>query len=224
MGELLAAVAVFIVSHMIPMRPRFRQPLQRGLGSGGFLIGYSLLSLAIIYWLAHAFAKAPYIELWPWSIYAAWLPVLLMPLSCMLIVAGASSANPFSLGLGGKGYDPQRPGIVSVTRHPLLWGLAIWAAAHIPVNGDVAGLILFGLMLLLSLGGTVTVEKARRRQLALETWQRFYPGTANFPFGASKTIDWRGIGVARLVGGVLLYLLLLFGHQPVFGIAPPVFY
>ncbi len=224
MLELLAAVAVFIVSHMIPMRPRFRQPLERKLGLPGFLLGYSLLSLVIIYWLAQAFASAPYIQLWPWTIEAAWLPVLLMPLACVLIVAGASSKNPFSLGLGAEGYDPEHPGIVSVTRHPLMWGLIIWSGAHIPVNGDAAGLILFVLMLMLSLAGTVTLEKARSRTLDSQSWQRFYQGTVNLPFSAFKTIDWSGIGWLRLVGGLLLYLLLLFSHQMVIGIAPPLFY
>ncbi|MEH6471720.1 MAG: NnrU family protein [Halopseudomonas sp.] len=224
MVELLAAVAVFIVSHMIPMRPRFRQPLEQKLGLPGFLIGYSILSLAIIYWLAQAFANAPYIQLWPWTIQAAWLPVVLMPLACVLIVAGASSKNPFSLGLGGKGYDPKRPGIVSVTRHPLMWGLVIWAGAHIPVNGDAAGLILFALMLILSLAGTLTLERARKRKLGPEQWQRLHQGTVNLPFSAFGRIDWRGIGWLRLLGGLLLYGLLLFAHQAVIGIAPPVFY
>ena len=89
MGELAAALALFLLSHMLPMRPRFRQPLEARLGRIGFLLAYSLLSLAIIYWLAHAFRAAPYIALWPWSLWAAWLPVLLMPLACVLIVAGA---------------------------------------------------------------------------------------------------------------------------------------
>jgi len=209
---------------MIPMRPRFRQPLEKHLGKMGFLLAYSLLSLAIIYWLAQAFSEAPFIQLWSWSLWAAWLPVLLMPMACFLIVAGASSRNPFSLGLGGKNYDPLHPGIVSVTRHPLMWGLVIWAAAHIPVNGDAAGLILFVLMLLLSLVGTLTLERARQRRYSAKLWQRLIQGTVNIPFAAFRQIDWRGIGWLRVLGAVLLYLVLLFAHQPVIGIAPPVFY
>lgn len=224
MAELLAAVAVFILSHMLPMRPRLRQPLERHLGRTGFLLGYSLMSLAIIYWLARAFAAAPFIPLWPWSIWAAWLPVILMPLACLLIAAGASSKNPFSLGLGAKGYDPERPGIVSISRHPLLWGLVLWAGAHIPVNGDAAGVILFGLLLLLSLVGTLTLDRTRQRRYAPEQWQRLVRGTVNIPFSAWTRIDWQGIGWLRLLAAVLLYVVLLFAHQPVIGIAPPVFY
>ena len=224
MGELLAAVAVFILSHMIPMRPRFRQPLEERFGSAGFLIGYSLLSLVIIYWLALAFKNAPYIELWPWALAAAWIPVLLMPLACVLVAAGISSPNPFSLGWGEKGYDPTRPGVVSVTRHPVMWGLVIWAASHIPINGDAAGLILFLLMLLLSLLGTWTLERARRRRYSLERWQELRAGTVNLPFAAFSRIDWRGIGIWRLLGGLVLYAVLLMSHRELIGVPPPVFY
>nr|WP_246480356.1 NnrU family protein [Motiliproteus sediminis] len=221
---MLAALGGFLLSHMIPMRPRFRRPLEARLGTPGFLIGYSILSLAIIYWLAHAFKAAPFIQLWPWVEWAAWLPVLLMPLACVLIVAGASTRNPFSLGPGGAGYDPASPGIVSVTRHPLMWGLALWAGSHIPANGDVAGLLLFGLLLLLSLAGTWTLERARRRRYSEDDWQRLHRGTVNLPFAAFTRIDWRGIGWWRVLAGLLLYGLLLFAHQAIIGIAPPIFY
>ena len=105
-----------------------------------------------------------------------------------------------------------------------MWGLIVWASAHIPVNGDAAGLILFVLMLLLSLAGTITLEKARQRKLGREVWRRYFRGTVNLPFSAFNRIDWCGIGWLRLVGGLVLYLVLLFGHQTVIGIAPPVFY
>ena len=224
MSSFLAAIATFILSHMIPMRPRFRNFFEQRLGRTGFLISYSVLSLVVIYWLGYSFAQAPYIGLWGWSEVAAWLPVILMPLACMLVVAGMSSRNPFSLGLGKKGYDPSRPGITSVTRHPVLWGLILWSSSHIPVNGDVAGLILFGLMLMLSVAGTLMMERVRRRKFSPEVWQRYLAGTAGIPFSRVGSIDWRGIGWLRIAAGGLLYLLLLFGHQPIIGIAPPILY
>lgn len=224
MLELFAAIAFFILSHMIPMRPKFRQPLESILGRTGFLVGYSFLSLAIIAWLGYAFVAAPYIPLWSWSLTAAWLPVVVMPLASVLIVAGISSKNPFSLGAGAQGYNPDRPGIVSVTRHPVMWGLILWAGSHIPVNGDLAGLLLFGLMLLLSIAGTLTMERAKRRRYSEEEWQRCYTGTVNLPFSAPSHIDWRGIGWLRVLTGLGLYLLMLFAHQPVIGVPPPVFY
>ncbi|WP_114694865.1 NnrU family protein [Motiliproteus coralliicola] len=224
MAALLSAIVVFILSHMIPMRPKFRQPLEQCLGRVGFLIAYSILSLLIIGWLGHAFAQAPFVQLWPWSIWAAWLPVVLMPIASFLIVAGLSSKNPFSLGAGAQGFDLARPGIVTVSRHPVMWGLVLWSGSHIPVNGDVAGLLLFGLMLLLSLAGTFTMERVKRRRYSADEWERMLKNTVNVPFASPLTIDWGGIGWWRVLLGAVLYLALLFAHQPVIGIAPPVFY
>lgn len=220
MVELLAAASLFVLSHLLPMHPPWRSAVERRVGARAFLIGYSLVSLVIIAWLAHAFATAPYLLLWPWHPVAAWLPVLAMPLACILLVAGLTSRNPFSLGAGAQGYNPGRPGIVAVTRHPVMWALALWAGSHIPINGDLAAVVLFGLMLLLSLTGTHTIEVNRKKRLADPAqWQALHRGTRNLP-GISG-VDWTGIGWMRLLGGLGLFVLLLFAHKPILGIAPP---
>ncbi|NQU60348.1 MAG: hypothetical protein HQ512_04395 [Rhodospirillales bacterium] len=74
-----------------------------------------------------------------------WDWIAVMPVVCLLVAAGMSSPNPFSLGLSAKNYDPGRPGIVGVTRHPVIWGMALWAASHLLANTDAAGALLFGL-------------------------------------------------------------------------------
>jgi len=79
-------------------------------------------------------------------------------------------------------------------------------------------------MLLLSVAGTRTLERARQQKHSAAQWQRLQRRTTNLPFVALGRIDWRGIGWARLLGGLLLYLLLLFAHRSVIGMAPPVFY
>lgn len=218
MVELLAAAALFVASHLLPMRPPWRRALERRLGRHGFLAGYSLVSLALLAWLASAYFRAPYLLLWPWQPLAAWLPVLTMPFACVLLVAGLTSPNPFSLGRGA-GYDPARPGVVSVTRHPVMWALALWSGSHIPVNGDLAAVVLFALMLLLSLAGTASLEGNRRGRVDPGTWARWYRGTGNRP--RLRGVDWRGIGGARLVAGLALYVALLLGHRLLIGVAPP---
>lgn len=42
-----------------------------------------------------------------------------------------------------QGADIAR-GIVRITRHPFLWGVALWALVHFIVNGDLASVILSG--------------------------------------------------------------------------------
>lgn len=34
--------------------------------------------------------------------------------------------------------------VTAYTRHPMLWGFVLWAAAHLLVNGDVPSFVLFG--------------------------------------------------------------------------------
>jgi uncharacterized membrane protein len=223
--ELLAAVTVFVLSHMLPMRASWRTRLEHSLGRRGFLLSYSILSIVVIVWLGFAYIKAPFIQLWPWYNWATWLPVIVMPVACILLVAGITSANPFSLGLGAENYQPGKPGIVSVTRHPVLWALILWAAAHIPANGDAAAIILFGLMLLLSVAGTWTIERNHRNRYTKAEWTGWYVGTSNMPFMNLLTrdgrIDWSGIGWWRLIVGLFIYALLILGHQWLIGVPTP---
>ncbi len=220
MLELVLALIVFVLSHVLPMHGPWRLCLEQRLGVRGFLLGYSLLSLMIIAWLVKAFLQAPFVLLWPWYSAAAWIPVLVMPFACVLVVAGISSRNPFSLGLGGAGYDAEHPGIVSVTRHPVMWAIVLWALAHIPVNGDLAAVLFFGLMLMLGLIGTQTIERNRRGRHNAAHWASLHAGTVNIPRLRAR-VDWAGIGRWRLSGGVALYVVLLFAHEAVIGLAPP---
>lgn len=221
MGELLLVITLFVVSHMLPMYPPWRGHLVAVFGHRLFLLLYSLLSLALLYWLVIAYLRAPVVAVWYWREWTTWVPVVVMPLVTLLLVAGLTSPNPFSIGLGAKGYRSEAPGIVSITRQPLMWAFALWAGAHIPPNGEMAALILFAIFCLLSLAGTITVERARRRRYPVAQWQQWREGTANLPFCGQLPIDWRGIGVPRIVAAVGLYLLLLTLHERVIGIAPP---
>lgn len=48
----------------------------------------------------------------------------------------------FSLFMFGAGSS--RGWVASKVRHPMMWGMVIWAGAHLLVNGDSASLVLFG--------------------------------------------------------------------------------
>ena len=52
----------------------------------------------------------------------------------------------FMLGAGSS-----RGWVASKVRHPMMWGLVIWAGAHLLVNGDSASVVLFGGMALWAL-------------------------------------------------------------------------
>lgn len=220
--HLAAAAAVFVASHALPALKPLRRGLTDSLGEGLYITLYSTATLAVLVWLGFAYAAAPYVEAWPAADGLRWVPVVVMPVACIFLVAGVTSGNPFSLGAGAGGYDAARPGIVSVTRHPVLWALILWAAAHLPPNGDVASLILFGLFVVSALAGPPSLDAKRRGRLGDDAWTKLAAATSNVPFVAilkgRAALDLTGIGAWRLIGGGVLYLALLLAHAPVIGV------
>jgi len=146
-----------------------------------------------------------------------WLPILALPVACQLWVTGMSSPNPFSIGPGGRNFDPRRPGILRLTRHPVLWGLGLWSGAHILPNGHVAALLLFGPMLAMAAAGPVLLDAKRRAALGPEEWRRLTAATRQPADGRALVVE---IGPWRLVGGLVLFAVLLGLHSLVIGLSP----
>lgn len=213
--QLVLAVGVFLASHSLTNRPGFRRRAEAALGgSRGFTIAYSILSLLLLAWMIAAYGDAPTVVLWNQDGWMRWVPPLVMPVVSVLAVAGLTTPNPFSIGPGAKGYDPSRPGILRLTRHPVLWAAGLWAGAHIVPNGDAAALILFVPLLLLALVGPRMLDRKRRRVLGFEQWSRLAAIPAD-PLAALREMGW-----TRIAGGLLLYVALLHLHEPVIGVSP----
>lgn len=224
MTELVLAVAVFVLTHSIPAWPPARRALRAAATERVYLGVYSLVSVIVLGWLIAAFWRAPVVEVWPFAPWTRWIPILAMAPACVLLVAGLTTPNPLSLSLRRHGFDPRRPGIVAVTRHPVIWALVLWSAAHIPANGDVASLILFGLLLAASLAGPPSLDSKRREALGEARWRELAGATSSLPLGAIAAGRARttlaDIGYRRLAGGLVLYGVLLLGHVHVIGVSP----
>lgn len=213
--EFTAALLLFLASHAIPVRPPVRPWLVSRLGLRGYIIAYSLLSLAILAWLVVAAARAPYVGVLPYWEGFRWVPLLVMPLACLLAVAGMMRQNPFSFGgLGLRAFDPADPGILAVSRHPLLAAMALWAGAHLLANGDLAHVILFGLFAGFAWMGMALIDKRKQRQMGQGEWRRLSRNTARLNLARLRPSG----SEAALAGAVFLALLLL--HAPVIGYRP----
>ncbi|MCR6631302.1 MAG: NnrU family protein [Magnetospirillum sp.] len=213
--QLVLAVVVFLASHSLTNRRVFRSRAEAALGgSRGFTIAYSLLSLLLLGWMIAAYRDAPTVLVWGQQPWMRWVPVLVMPVASILAVAGLTTPNPFSIGPGGRGFDPARPGILRLTRHPVLWAAALWAGAHIVPNGDVAALTLFLPLVVLALAGPRMLDRKRRRTLGFEDWSRL-AAIPRDPVAMLREMGWK-----RLLGGLLLYAALLHLHEPVIGASP----
>ena len=191
-GDLLAAFAAFLLSHTLPVRPAPRRALVTALGERGYLLAYSAVSVAALAWLVAAAGRAPHIELWSYAPWQAWGANLLMPASLLLLAFGVGAPNPLSFGSGGaSGFDPERPGVAGVARHPLLWAIALWALAHALPNGNLAQAGLFLAFTGLALLGMRIIDRRKRRLLGEAEWRRLAARTSLLPFAALLSGRWR---------------------------------
>jgi len=219
---LALATAVFLATHYVSSTP-LRAGLVRMLGDNGYLGFYVAVSLATIGWTIWAYAKAPYERLWIGDEFKVWA-VVLMPVSLVLIACGALSPNPSAVrqesALRSLG---EARGILRVTRHPVLWGIALWAAVHLISRGDSASVIFFGGLLLLAVSGPALIDARKDRTIGVD-WQRFASTTSNIPFAAiiqgRNQFKFEEIGWLKVLAGLALYLVLVFLHPYLFGARP----
>lgn len=220
MESLIAAASFFVLLHLLVSGTRLRDSLVRVMGQGAYMGLFSLVSVAGLVWLGvayggarHAAWNAAYWDITPATRH---LQLGLQVLALLLIVPGLSTPNPTSVAQEGALSKPNAvQGMLRITRHPFLWGVAIWAAGHLIVNGDRASILLFGSILALALFGTASIDAKRKRVLG-DTWTPFATQTSNIPFAAilsgRQSLKLGEIGWWRIALALVVYAALLFGH------------
>lgn len=217
-GEFIVAFMTFFITHSLPMRAGIRPHLVAVLGRHGFILAYSMLSLAALTWLIVAAGRAPYVSLWGWAPWQSWTTLILMLVVCMITAFTLGVPNPLSFGgMNNAGFDPWAPGMVRYFRHPLLVVLGLWAFGHTIPNGDLAHVLLFGSFAVFAgLGGRI-VDRRKRNELG-EEWAHLIAGLRAAPLLAMPE---RPVGfVFRVIAGVALYAVLLWLHPVVIGVDP----
>jgi uncharacterized membrane protein len=223
--EFAGVFALFLATHYLPARPGLRGACVAYLGERVYLTLYSLISLVLLGWLIVAAGRAPFITLWGYAPWQSWVPNLLMPPALLLAALAVAAPNPFSFGGSrAQDFDPDQPGIAGITRHPLLWAIALWAAAHLVPNGNLAHVLLFGFFLAMAFAGMAILDRRSRRRMGEARWQALARNTALIPFGAALRGDLRLRGFdalpTRLAGFAAAYFVLLWSHGPVLGVSP----
>jgi uncharacterized membrane protein len=221
---LYAAIGAFLITHAIPALKPLRARLVALLGERVYLALYGLLSLAVLVWVGFAYAEAPKVPLWHAEGWMRIVTLALMPFASFLLVGALTTPNPLSIGIGGKGFDAARPGLLRVTRHPLTWAMALWAASHLAPNGDIPSLIMFGLFLALALAGPAILDAKRKASLGAERWAELArltgQGRTVLGHSALGRIALAEIGWARIGLGLALYLAGVLVHADVIGVDP----
>jgi uncharacterized membrane protein len=159
--------------------------------------GFSLLALAGLVGAIVAYRFTTHLPLWSSPEPLRAVSAILM-LGAVLLFAGAKA-----------------PWFKRMVRHPMLWGTGLLGVAHLLVNGEPAGLILFGG---LALFGFAWQPLTDRRDAALDPagWQETRRTTSLLPFAKwharSDPVTMRPL----IIGGVV-YVVLVLVHPWLFG-------
>ena len=217
MNSLLAASAAFLLTHFVSSTP-LRGALVKAMGEWPYRGVYSLVALVTLGWMIWAYGNAPRELLWAGP---RWLPVVVMPFAFVLIVCGYWR-NPTMVGADRllKSDDPAR-GMIRVTRHPIMWGVMLWAGAHMIARGDVNSLIFFGAFLILAAVGTLSMDARKKSN---PDWPRFAAVTSHIPLVAilqgRNRMVWREIGWVRPLIGLAAFAAFFYAHAWLFGAKP----
>lgn len=219
MLNLIAASAYFLLIHFGVSGTRLRDTLVASLGERVYRGLFALASILGLVWMAYAYRHAPLVPTWGLVLGFRPAAYVLVLIAFIFVTIGLATPSPTQVGMESqlaRGPDIAR-GMVRITRHPFLWGVALWALVHLIVNGDLASLILFGSLFVLALAGTAVIDAKRRRGFG-EQWMQFAAVTSNVPFAAIAAGRNRlgpavaEIGAWRPLVGIVVYAVAFYLH------------
>lgn len=223
MNALLAASAAFFLLHLLPATP-LRPRLIGVAGEPVYAAIFSVASAAAIWWMVSSFNATPFGDkLWVAPDAWQWLKAVLILFAYILIVGGVATPNPSAPG-GDKVLEKGNAasGIYAITRHPVMWGIAIWAISHTISQPTLRGFVFFGGFAATALIGSYLQQRRKRKELA--EWPVFEAKTSFVPFAAIldgraalslKAIRWWQIAIAVVLWAAILHFhLRWFGAQP----------
>jgi uncharacterized membrane protein len=223
-GSLIAAAVFFDAIHILIAGTELRWKITGRIGEEAFQAIFSILSLGGIVWLSRAYGRAEYVELWGQVQAFRWVALIVMLIAFFFVVFAFASPNPTAVRGGAmlKEKDPAR-GVQRITRHPFLWGAALWSLVHLIFNGDLGSVIFFGTFLVLALLGPASIDRKRKRIYGAD-WDRFAAVTSNVPFLAiaqgRNSLMIGELGWWRIILVVAVYGFFLHMHQVLFGVSP----
>jgi uncharacterized membrane protein len=221
---LILGLVLFVGGHFALASPPLRDPLASRIGEERFRGLYALVALGALVWTILAYGAAPFVAVWEPPAWTRWIPNLAMPVATILLVAGITTRSPTAVGGEAVLDDPRAiRGILTVTRHPFLNAVGLWALAHLTTNGDLASMLLFGGVAVLAYGGMPSLDAKVRRKVE-SAWGPVALTTSRLPFIAALQgrcrVDWRGIGAWRIGLGAAAWALLYGLHPYYAGVWP----
>ncbi|MCC5867914.1 MAG: NnrU family protein [Gammaproteobacteria bacterium] len=182
MSLLVLGLVIFFAVHLVPAVPSLRAALVLRFGHKGYRMAFALTALVGLILIIWGKGRAPYVPVYDAPGWGRHATQLLMLPALILLPAAHMPGN-----------------IKRYTRHPMLWGVLLFALGHLLANGDLASLLLFGAFALYAPLAMVSANvRGARLATAAQPWVR----------------DLRVVAA-----GVITYLLLAWLHPWLFGAA-----
>ncbi|MGE0664465.1 MAG: NnrU family protein [Hyphomonadaceae bacterium] len=230
MNAFALALVGFVLIHVGVSATGVRTALVRRIGEGPYRGLFSLVSAGLLVWLIVGFGAMradPFDPLnhalWAPPDWLRWPAYVLILFGVALAFTGVLTPGPTFAGYEKKGLARPEPahGVLRITRHPFLWGVALWALGHLLVNGERFALMFFGALGLMVVLGTRSIDRKGAARDP-EGWAKFEAVTSNAPFMAitqgRNRLDIGEIGWRGLVGLAIAVAIALF-HRQLFGVA-----
>jgi uncharacterized membrane protein len=228
MDMLIGAALAFLALHVLVSGTRLRDAIVGVIGERAYLGLFSLVSIALLVWLAMAYngasASPDNRVLFESGRGVRDLGIVVVGLAFLLGVQGLLMPNPTSIRQeGAAAKEGTVRGVLRITRHPFLWGVVLWSGFHLAANGDLASVIFFATFFVTALFGTFLIDAKRRRTMGA-AWVPFAARTSNLPFAAvvagrtplhlTESLGW------RFAVALLIFVVVLFAHPHLFGASP----
>ena len=206
--ELVAANVAFVGSHFAMSHP-LRAGMVAKLGNAGFQIVYSLVSFATLAWVYLAFKDAPPADLPPPG-DVEWAIATLLMLPAMVLFAGSLIGNPaLPTPMAEKQARAEPKGVFRITRHPMMWGFALWALSHLGLHWSWRTTITAAAMGALALVGA-RLQDRKKQALMGDAWAQWERKTSYWPqlsgFASAGALPW--------AVGLILFVFLSWLHMP----------
>jgi uncharacterized membrane protein len=202
---LALAAGSFVGTHFLLSHP-LRRPLVARMSEGPFRGIYTLVSfvtLGLTIWVYHSLGRQQ--PLWTLG-EAGWVVATLLMWLGAILFAGSFIGNPALPGTRGPS-GRTATGVMAITRHPMMWGFAIWAVVHMMMVATPKALILDAAILFLALVGSMMQDRKKQALLG-EDWHDWTAQTAFFPFARGP----RNPGLFAFAAGTALFLIATWLH------------
>lgn len=212
---LITTCVLFVGSHLALSHP-LRDGLAGRLGERGFQITYSIVAIATFIMVVQAWRGMPP-EPPLWAVDdPLWILASLIVLFASILFIGSLIGNPALPAPGAAKAAQAAPrGVFAITRHPMMWGFALWAFAHALVMPTAAQIVLSATIVFLALVGSAG-QDAKKARLMGDAWRQWAARTSFVPYarqvgGAASWAD----TIPRphaLFGGILLWFVATWAH------------